>query len=163
MALTHWSNHLARRLKASQDPVISVSVNPGLVRTNIFSNTPSKVKWNMEALFYVLGKNVEQGCQSVLHGILASASDVNGYYISDCRRETIIVSSQLYNPMVEEMLWNYTHDLLESILWSQNRLYYWFNSFHAKCRHVINFPLSRNGFTCSLKITIKFSLFLKAK
>ena len=116
MALTHWSNHLARRLKVSQDPVISVSVNPGLVRTNIFSNTPSKVKWNMEALFYVLGKNVEQGCQSVLHGILASASDVNGYYISDCRRETIIVSSQLYNPMVEEMLWNYTHDLLESIL-----------------------------------------------
>ena len=116
MALIHWSNHLGRQFQAFQDPVVSVSVNPGLVRTNIFNQTPFQVKFLMSSLFYLLGKNVEQGCQSILHCILSSFSTLNGLYISDCRQEQVLLSSQLYNPKVEEMLWNYTHDLIESVL-----------------------------------------------
>ena len=118
MALIHWTNRLARDLRASRKNVVCTSVNPGLVRTNIFADTvPARVKYFMEIIFCILGKNTEQGCQSVLHACLSPRTDaLNGYYLSDCRQEKLIISSQVYNENAEDLLWEYTQDLISTVL-----------------------------------------------
>ena len=118
MALIHWTNRLSRDLRYSGENVICMSVNPGLVRTNIFADTvPARVKYFMGFLFGLLGKNAEQGCQTVLHACLSPKIEVlDGYYLSDCRQEKWIISSQVYNERAENLLWEYTHDILSTVL-----------------------------------------------
>ena len=71
----------------------------------------------MTAMLWILGKNVEQGAQTIVHACLAPRpmESLNGKYVSDCREEWLMVSHQVGNRNIEEVLHAYTNDLLRSI------------------------------------------------
>ena len=55
MAIMHWTNRLARKLKKVN--VISLTVNPGLVRTStLLERMPRREKYLMTILGYICGK-----------------------------------------------------------------------------------------------------------
>lgn len=70
----------------------------------------------MAAALWILGKNAEQGAQTIMHAALSEDhKNLNGKYLADCRVERLFISGQVGNHQVEDCLWDYTHDLLKSI------------------------------------------------
>ncbi|XP_065343175.1 retinol dehydrogenase 12-like [Cloeon dipterum] len=81
-------NLFTLELASTQKDVVSVSVNPGNVATNIFRNYPLLTnpifKFLLWPIRFFVVKTPTQGAQSVLHSILCPQIR-NGCYISECR------------------------------------------------------------------------------
>lgn len=68
----------------------------------------------MNALGWLIGKSAQQGAQTTVHACLLSQpfKKLNGKYLSDCREEYLVVSRQVGDQGVEDVLWETTEELL---------------------------------------------------
>ena len=88
-----------------------------MIRSTIFDNAPRRERILMFVLGWLLGKNSEQGAQTIIHSCLVppyrnQISSLNGKYLSDCREEVVFRSRQLGDIKLEDTLYQYTQDLL---------------------------------------------------
>jgi len=137
LALLHFSNILGKKFQRENWNCISVAVNPGLVRTNIFGQSSPDVSKMMNILGWMFGKNTFQGAQTTIHIAMrlleTRKKELNKKYFSDCREgkffhlkikstlnnvpffnsDTIFVSKQIGNKEVEKKLLEATQKILD--------------------------------------------------
>ncbi|KAJ3035764.1 hypothetical protein HDV00_003437 [Rhizophlyctis rosea] len=83
-----FTSALARRLKDTD--VVTSSLHPGLVRTDVFRNVPPLVRaiilGPFAPVWYLTSKSAWQGAQTTLHCALSPAAGlITGAYWSDCK------------------------------------------------------------------------------
>lgn len=103
-----FTRHASKVFKAEKLPVNIYAVNPGLVGTDMFYNTPAfkPISWMGKIL-----KTPEQGAVSVLHCCVSDIEDKSGVYISNCVEG--ISNSFSKNVSYQECLFDLTCKMLK--------------------------------------------------
>ena len=102
-----FAKSLQDKLKeAGRDDIFSVSLHPGVIKSNLWRNTPSMLQ-ALVGLF--ADKTVEQGAATTVYCALASEVEGGAYY-KDCLVETPTTAAQ--DAALREDLWSYTEKLI---------------------------------------------------
>ena len=115
-----FAKGLANRLKADghADKVTSVSLHPGVIRTNLWKETPVKigiVAWLSDRL--IMDKSIPQGAATTIWAALAPNVDSlpQGSYLSDCAVATLKVPQALDEDLVATF-WKQTAQQIKTAL-----------------------------------------------
>ncbi|KAF8570407.1 hypothetical protein P879_05225 [Paragonimus westermani] len=101
------AKELSRRWQESG--IVSVSLHPGLVKTELFRHMPL-TRWIVHTLLGWLSKSAWQGAQTVIHCCLADDL-IPGAYYHECR--VARTSSQASDPDVGKFLWQASEKLID--------------------------------------------------
>jgi NAD(P)-dependent dehydrogenase (short-subunit alcohol dehydrogenase family) len=102
-----FAKSLQDKLKeAGRDDISSVSLHPGVIKSNLWRNTPSLFQ-GVIGLF--ADKTVEQGAATNVYCALASQVEGGAYY-KDCHVET--PTTVAHDAALREDLWSYTEKLI---------------------------------------------------
>jgi NAD(P)-dependent dehydrogenase (short-subunit alcohol dehydrogenase family) len=76
----------------------SYAPHPGMVRTNFFASTPSTTRIIIDMIWWLLGKNCEQGAQTQIYCCVQD-NLTNGGYFMDCIEVSTIYRFYLHRKM----------------------------------------------------------------
>lgn len=113
-----FSNELSRRLKASGSPVITLSLNPGIVYTDFIDQfVPSWIHFlSRPFVYYFLSDAPDAGAQTSLMAALSpSLNDSSGAYLDDCAiaQPAPIARNTEDNLGAMKYLWDMSSEMLD--------------------------------------------------
>ncbi|CRG93837.1 oxidoreductase, short-chain dehydrogenase family, putative [Plasmodium gallinaceum] len=111
LCMLYFTQQLQKRLENEETKACSVSINPGLVKTDIFRNEHFCFRPLCTDIFF--NKTPLQGAQSILYVCLLDREELaKGCYYSDCKVDYIRTYAN--NQKKSEELWEISEEILKN-------------------------------------------------